>query len=31
MFGELSPATWADIATVGLAAGGAVVWYLLKA
>src|SRR5207247_1345674 len=29
--GELSPGTWAVIAPVGLAAGGAVVWYLLKA
>jgi len=30
MFSALSPATWAVIATAGLATGGAVLWYLLK-
>ena len=31
MISEFSPTTWAVIAAAGLAAGGAVLWYLLKA
>ena len=30
MFSEFGPATWAVVATAGLAAGGAILWYLLK-